>query len=177
MFFVFFNSRYRRTFMISANMTAFIVCICSYFIAGNMLAFIIFPQTGSMITFPRFWTIIGLVMLFAVGCSCHVINIETIIFDIMRCFRLTKGWWMKITVAVCVAVFLISLSMANPGGLHVLNLLLKFGCGIAYFAGFTLSAFAIKIYGKFHLTMGLCVLWTLFHYSTYQIAFFTYVFQ
>lgn len=115
--------------------------------AVDTLALIVYPQALSMVSFPRFWNVACFSMLLSTGMCCQMFMIETAVFDVMRFFSLPRRSRWKVSVALCSIVYLISLSMATPGGIYINQILAFHGSHISQYVGINLVVIALVIYG------------------------------
>lgn len=115
--------------------------------AVDTLALIVYPQALSMISFPRFWNVACFFMLLSAGMSCQLFMVEVAVFDVMRFFAIPRRSRWRASIALCIIVYLISLSMATPGGIYINQILSFHGSHISQYAGINLVVIGLVIYG------------------------------
>lgn len=115
---------------------------------GTGLAFVSYPEVISRFTIaPQAFSVLFFIMLFTLGVGTGVSCVGGITTIIGDAFPNWKRW--KITLFVCISLFLAGLIYTTPGGLYVLDVIDFFGGGFIIFVLGIVEIIAISwIYGK-----------------------------
>lgn len=117
-------------------------------LAGNQLAFVVYPQALSMLPMAKFWTVIFMLMLVALGSTSTVVCFETIIEDLMKFLRIPSKYKFLAAFGIALCFYISQLSMTTYGGAYV-QFLLGSRAGITMStAAIVFLAIAIILYGK-----------------------------
>uniref|UniRef100_A0A4W4EQ42 Transporter n=1 Tax=Electrophorus electricus TaxID=8005 RepID=A0A4W4EQ42_ELEEL len=109
--------------------------------SGPGLAFIAYPRAVSLMPVPQLWAIFFFIMIIFLGLDSEFVYFEALVTAVSDMFPafFQIGHRRKILLLLlCIASFLLGLSMVTEGGLYIFQLFDYYAC-----SGMTLLAFAI----------------------------------
>lgn len=116
---------------------------------GPGIAFMVYPEALSQLPVPQLWSVIFFLMLFMVGLDSQIVHVQTLTSAIVDSFpeKLIRRKF-PVTVAVCLALFLLGISCITQGGVYFLQILDWYCASIAVmFLAFMEIAGISWIYG------------------------------
>uniref|UniRef100_A0A4W4ENF1 Transporter n=1 Tax=Electrophorus electricus TaxID=8005 RepID=A0A4W4ENF1_ELEEL len=141
--------------------------------SGPGLAFIAYPRAVSLMPVPQLWAIFFFIMIIFLGLDSEFVYFEALVTAVSDMFPafFQIGHRRKILLLLlCIASFLLGLSMVTEGGLYIFQLFDYYAC-----SGMTLLAFAILqsicvgwVYGRNLYYIILCVWSAWLTYQSYS---------
>ena len=90
---------------------------------GLDLVFIVFPEGLTLMELPQLWSILFFMMLITLGIDVTFADVETISTSIIDHFKFRNRQKSMVVIGICVAGFLLGLSMVTQGGLYMFTLI------------------------------------------------------
>ncbi|XP_042874659.1 sodium- and chloride-dependent glycine transporter 2-like, partial [Penaeus japonicus] len=90
---------------------------------GPALAFITYPEAVAMMPLSQLWAILFFTMLFFLGIDSIFAEMESMVLTMTDAFPRLRHGRTWVTLAFCVALFLVALSCCTKGGMYVVQLL------------------------------------------------------
>ncbi|KAG0425583.1 hypothetical protein HPB47_027255 [Ixodes persulcatus] len=101
--------------------------------AGFGLAFVVYPESVTLLGWPNFWSLAFFVMLFFLALASEVSLVEGVLTPIKDEFPACQRHPTRLAFTFCAAYFFLCLPMATKGGIYVLNFLDTYIGGVLLF--------------------------------------------
>ncbi|CAN8006095.1 unnamed protein product, partial [Ixodes pacificus] len=101
--------------------------------AGFGLAFVVYPESVTLLGWPNFWSLAFFVMLFFLALASEVSLVEGVLTPIKDEFPACQRHPTRLAFTFCAVYFFLCLPMATKGGLYVLNFLDTYIGGVLLF--------------------------------------------
>ncbi|CAN8006089.1 unnamed protein product, partial [Ixodes pacificus] len=116
--------------------------------AGFGLAFVVYPESVTLLAWPNLWSFVFFVMLFFLALASEVSLVEGVLTPIKDEFPACQRHPTRLAFAFCAMCFFTCLPMATKGGMYVLNFLDTYIGGVLLFLVALFEAISLSlVYG------------------------------
>ncbi|KAM7294711.1 hypothetical protein ISCGN_024217 [Ixodes scapularis] len=163
----FYNSLYRDVYIIAFAdlLVSFVAGLVVFSVLGHMaynlnvsiqdvvdagfgLAFVVYPESVTLLAWPNLWSFVFFVMLFFLALASEVSLVEGVLTPIKDEFPACQRHPTRLAFTFCALCFFTCLPMATKGGIYVLNFLDTYIGGVLLFLVALFEAISLSlVYG------------------------------